>query len=206
MYLPAAFEMSTDSAIDLLTQVGAGHFVISTPRSLESSFLPFLCERNGDQVVIRAHIAAANPMRKMISEEHSALLIVQGPDTYISPSWYPSKAEQPRVVPTWNYAVVHLHGSLRLADDKEQLHQLVTELTDHHESQRDEPWAVSDAPADFIQAQLRAIVGVELIVDRILGKAKLSQNRLEPDRAAVGATLRNGDPDQRAVGEMMREL
>jgi transcriptional regulator len=197
--------MSTDSAIDLLTQVGVGHLVISTPSSLESSFLPFLCERDGDQIVIRAHIAAANPMRKMIAEEHPALLIVQGPDTYISPSWYPTKAEQPRVVPTWNYAVVHLHGSVRLVEDKELLHQMVTELTDHHESQRDEPWAVSDAPAEFIQAQLRAIVGVELIVDRILGKAKLSQNRSEHDRAAVGVTLRDGDPHQQAVGEMMRK-
>ena len=142
----------------------------------------------------------------MIAHGDAALLIVQGPDTYISPSWYPSKAETHRVVPTWNYVIVQVHGSVRLIEDAERLRQIVTELTDSHEAGRDQPWAVSDAPDEFVDAQLRAIVGLEIIVDRILGKAKLSQNRSQPDRAAVTTVLRQGDAQQRAVGEMMLDL
>jgi transcriptional regulator len=203
--------MSTEDAVDLLTKVGIGHLVISTSQGLESAFLPFRCELRGemdtnqpaDQLVITSHIAVANPMRRLIAQADAALLIVQGPDTYISPSWYPSKAETHRVVPTWNYVIVHIHGSVRLVEDPARLRQIVTELTDSHEAERDQPWAVSDAPPEFVDAQLRAIVGVELIADRILGKAKLSQNRSEQDRAAVITMLREGDARQHAVGEMM---
>ena len=206
--------MSIDDAVDLLTKVGIGHLVISTPQGLESSFLPFRCEvrtdqpadQPADQLVITAHIAAANPMRRLIAHGDAALLIVQGPDTYISPNWYPSKAETHRVVPTWNYVIVQVHGSVRLIEDAERLRQIVTELTDSHEAGRDQPWAVSDAPREFVDAQLRAIVGLEIIVDRILGKAKLSQNRSASDRAAVTTALRQGDAQQRAVGEMMLDL
>jgi transcriptional regulator len=197
--------MSDEQTHDLLTAVGVGHLVIATPQGLESSFVPFLHERRGEQLVITAHIATANPMRKLIPQAQSALLIVQGPDTYISPSWYPSKAETHRVVPTWNYAIVHLHGSVQLVEDRERLLSIVTNLTREHEADRDRPWAVSDAPAEFIEAQLRAIVGVELIVDQIHAKAKLSQNRSEPDRSAVTTTLLSGDARQQAVGVMMRD-
>jgi transcriptional regulator len=196
--------MSEDEAVELLSAVGIGHLVIATSQGLESSFVPFRHERRGDQLVITAHIATANPMRKLIPQAQSAMLIVQGPDTYISPSWYPSKAETHRVVPTWNYAIVHLHGTVTLVEDRERLRSIVTELTREHEADRDMPWAVSDAPAEFIDAQLRAIVGVELIVDQIQAKAKLSQNRSEPDRSSVTSALLSGDAQQQAVGVMMR--
>jgi transcriptional regulator len=229
VYVPRHFEMSVDDAAALAGAVGVGHLVTSTDAGLDSSFVPFLVDRvdgdlvdgdlvDGDRVdrdrvdgarvdgdlVVRAHIAAANPQRHAIAAGAAALLIVQGPDAYVSPSLYPSKAEHGRVVPTWNYAIVHLHGHLRLVDDHHRLLDLVTRLTDLHEGRRLAPWAVSDAPAEFLDGQLRAIVGIEMTVERIKGKAKLSQNRAEPDRAAVRAAFLDGDERHRHVGEMMR--
>ena len=112
-----------------------------------------------------------------------------GPDAYVSPSWYATKAEHGKVVPTWNYSVVHLRGSIVVHDDPEWVRALVTRLTDRHESARDEPWAVTDAPADYIDKNLRPIIGVEVVVSSVEAKAKLSQNRSEADRAGVAAGL-----------------
>ena len=208
MYVPRHFEMSADDAVALAGSVGVGHLVTSTEAGLDSSFVPFLVDRvDGDRVdgnlVVRAHIAAANPQRHAVAAGAAALLIVQGPDAYVSPSLYPSKVEHGRVVPTWNYAIVHLHGHLQLVDDHDRLLDLVTHLTDLHEGRREAPWAVSDAPAEFIDGQLKAIVGIEMAVERIEGKAKLSQNRAEPDRAAVRAAFLGGDERLHRVGEMV---
>jgi transcriptional regulator len=208
VYVPRHFEMSEDDAAALAGMVGVGHLVTSTDAGLDSSFVPFLVDRvDGDRVdgnlVVRAHIAAANPQRHAFAAGAAALLIVQGPDAYVSPSLYPSKVEHGRVVPTWNYAIVHLHGHLQLVDDRDRLLDLVTRLTNLHEGRREAPWVVSDAPAEFIDGQLKAIVGIEMTVERIEGKAKLSQNRVEPDRAAVRAAFIDGDKRHRQVGAMM---
>jgi transcriptional regulator len=204
VYVPRHFELPTEAAAEFAGTVGVGHLVTSTDAGLDSSFVPFLIDRVDGNLVVRAHIAAANPQRHAIAAGAAALLIVQGPDAYVSPSLYPSKVEHGRVVPTWNYAVVHLHGHLRPVDDHDRLLDLVTRLTDQHEGRRQAPWAVSDAPAEFIDGQLKAIVGIEMTVERIEGKAKLSQNRPEPDRAAVRAAFLDGDERHRRVGEMMR--
>lgn len=203
MYLPRHFEMSAVDAVGLAKHVGIGHLVTALESRLESSLIPFVLDDIEGRLVVRAHIAAANPQRHAIAAGSAGLLIVHGPDTYVSPSLYPSKAEHGRVVPTWNYAVVHLHGSLRLVDQHDKLLSQVTRLTDLHESRRDASWSVEDAPPGFIDGQLRAIVGLEMHVDVIEGKAKLSQNRPAPDRSAVRAALLAGNERQNDVGSMM---
>ena len=126
----------------------------------------------------------------MLSEPVDAIVLVDGPDGYVSPSWYPSKSESGEVVPTWNYVSVHLHGRLSVVHDAEWLREMVESLTVRYESEREQPWSVDDAPADYLDRMLRGIVGVEFVVERVEGKAKLSQNRSEADRAGVIAGLR----------------
>jgi transcriptional regulator len=128
-----------------------------------------------------------------------ALAVFHGPQGYVSPGWYPSKRDDPRVVPTWNYAVVHAHGTLTAVDDPDWLYTLVTALTDTHEQMRPAPWLVTDAPAEFIDKMVNAIVGIELTIDRLEGKWKLSQNRLPTDRQGVVDGARR-EPGQVAPG------
>ena len=135
------------------------------------------------------HLARANAHWRRIVDGSPALAIVTGPDAYVSPSWYATKVEHGKVVPTWNYSVVHLRGSVVVHDDAEWVRALVTRLTDRHESPRDVPWAVSDAPDDYIEKNLRPIVGVEVVVSSVEAKAKLSQNRSDSDRAGVASGL-----------------
>ncbi|WP_456694728.1 FMN-binding negative transcriptional regulator [Aeromicrobium sp. P5_D10] len=165
-----------------------------------ASFLPFVWK--GDSVV--AHFAKANPHWREIEEDTPALFIVSGPDAYVSPSWYPAKAEHGKVVPTWNYSAVHLTGTARVHHEPEWLRSAVTDLTDRHEGARDEPWHVSDAPTPYIEGQLRGIVGVEVAVTGVVGKAKLSQNRSDADREGVLDGLRaDGRPGDLGVADAM---
>ena len=150
------------------------------------------------------HIAIANDQWKTAQPGAQALAIVHGPQAYISPSWYESKARHGRVVPTWNYEVVHLTGTIAFHQETEWLRALVTRLTQRHERGRHHPWAVSDAPPEYIDGQLRAIVGVELAITSIEAKQKLSQNRSELDREGVVAGLRGEwGPGPAAIAEIM---
>jgi transcriptional regulator len=144
----------------------------------------------GSYGTLLGHIAIANPQWQTAAPGAQALAIVHGPQAYISPTWYESKARHGRVVPTWNYETVHLTGTVTFHRDSEWLRALVTRLTRLHEDGREHPWAVSDAPPDYINGQLRAIVGVELTITAIEAKQKLSQNRSELDREGVVAGLR----------------
>ena len=152
-----------------------------------------------------AHMAKANPHWRRIRDGERALVIVSGPEAYVSPSWYPSKLEHGRVVPTWNYLAVHLAGPVFVHRDPELLRDAVTELTNQHEHDRTERWHVSDAPDEFIDAQLKAIVGIEIRVDRVEAKAKISQNRPVQDRLGVIDGLAS-DPhqDAAAIARAMR--
>ena len=133
------------------------------------------------------------------------LAVFGGAQAYISPSWYATKAETHKVVPTWNYAVVHAHGRLRVLDDAAWLLDFVTRLTARHEAPMAQPWAVADAPADFVQQMLRAIVGIEIPVERLVGKWKISQNRSEADRSGVAAGLAAGDADALTMAALVRQ-
>jgi transcriptional regulator len=168
---------------DLITVSGDG-----TP---VASRLPVLWD--GEQRVV-AHMARTNPQWRSFGAGTRALVIVNGPDAYVSPSWYPAKSEHGKVVPTWNYTSVHLTGTVVVHDDADWVRAVVTALTEQHEDSRADPWAVTDAPADFVDAMLRVIVGIEVHVDSVEAKAKLSQNRSGDDQVGVIAGLRVADP------------
>lgn len=153
------------------------------------------------------HMARANPHWRAIAPGSPALAVVTGPEAYVSPSWYAAKAEHGRVVPTWNYSAVQVRGRVTVHDDPEWCRAAVTLLTELQEGSRAEPWAVTDAPATYVDKQLRAIVGLELQVEDVQAKAKLSQNRSAEDRAGVVAGLREtGGGRERAVAEAMSRL
>ena len=151
------------------------------------------------------HLALANPQWRSVAAGSSALAIVHGPQAYVSPAWYPSKARHGRVVPTWNYVTVHFTGPLTVHRDPGWLRDVVTRLTERHEAGRPHPWAVSDAPPDYLEGQLRGIVGVELAIDTVEAKHKLSQNRGADDQAAVAAALR-GEPGPGAARDRRADV
>lgn len=165
-----------------------------------ATYLPVLWR--DDRVI--AHFARANPHWREISPDTQTLVIVTGPEAYVSPSWYATKAEHGKVVPTWNYSAVHLTGLARVHEETEWLRMAVEELTNEHEQRREEPWHVTDAPSSYVDGQLRGIVGVEVTVTRVEGKTKLSQNRSRADREGVVEGLReSGRPDEQGVAEEM---
>ncbi|WP_141774808.1 FMN-binding negative transcriptional regulator [Phycicoccus sp. SLBN-51] len=185
----------------LVADVRAGWLVTNGHAAAPSAtYLPVIWR---DDTVI-AHFAKANPHWREIGSDTPALVIVTGPDAYVSPTWYAAKAEHGKVVPTWNYSAVHLTGSACVHHDPEWLRMAVEELTNEHERRRPAPWHVSDAPSAYIDGQLRGIVGVELTVSKVEGKAKLSQNRSRADREGVVTGLRqSGRPDELGVADQM---
>lgn len=185
----------------LVAEVQVGWLVTSRVGAAPSAtFLPVIW-REGRVI---AHFAKANPHWREIQPEDPGLVIITGPDAYVSPSWYAAKAEHGKVVPTWNYSAVHLTGALRIHQDPDWLRMAVGDLTDEHEGRRDEPWHITDAPSEYVNGQLRGIVGVELLVTKVEGKAKLSQNRSQSDREGVVAGLRHrGRPDEQNVANQM---
>jgi len=202
MYRPAANVVDDETGWQILAANRAGHLITADAGSLDATFLPFLVDIDGGRVL--AHFARANPQWRT-ADGARGLLIASGPDAYISPSFYATKAETGKVVPTWNYTVVHAHGILRVHDDTEWLRDQVDRLTDLNERPREVPWAITDAPADYIDRNLKAIVGVELVVDRLEAKRKLSQNRSDEDIAGVVAGLAVGLATERAVAMDMRD-
>lgn len=190
MYVPAHFAMRDSEVRELLTQHGGADLITATASGLTATLLPFVYDPTvGELGALLGHLARNNDQwrQEVIGE---ALVIVRGPDAYVSPSWYASKAEHGRVVPTWNYVTAHIYGRLIVHDDPDWVDALVRRLTDRHEADSPRPWAVDDAPASFVTGQLRAIVGVELLISRVEAKAKLSQNRPAADIDGVIAGLR----------------
>ncbi|KMM46861.1 transcriptional regulator [Cellulomonas sp. A375-1] len=201
MYVPVFNAITDDDARALVREVGSAELVTVGPDGFPlATLLPVLW--HDDRLV--AHMARGNPQWRSIEPGMPGLAIVEGPQAYVSPSWYASKAEHGRVVPTWNYSAVHLRGRVTVHDDPDWLRDLLTRLTDAHEAHRAQPWAVTDAPEAFVTKQLRAIVGIELVVERVEGKAKLSQNRSDADQAGVVAGLRqDGGSGTAAVADAM---
>ena len=158
---------------------------------LDATPLPLMLDpSDGPQGSLIGHVARANPQWRITDTRQEALAIFSGPDSYITPSYYETKRLTGKVVPTWNYVTIHVRGRISFFQEPEALLELVRRLTDRHEGERGAPWAVSDAPADFIQSQLRAIVGLRLEITALTGKWKMSQNRSPADRAGVVAGLR----------------
>lgn len=205
MYVPKLHAVVDEDEIRSMVAAIQAGWLVTTGRDGTplATLLPIIWK---DSTVI-AHMAKANSHWREVQTEAPALLIVPGPDAYISPSWYASKAEHGRVVPTWNYTAVHLTGAVRIHQEPAWLRNAVAELTDLHEQGRERPWSITDAPDDFIDAQLRAIVGVEFDVHHIDAKAKLSQNRSQADQQGVIRGLQ-GEPDRSsmAVAAVMQQL
>ena len=198
MYLPQHFEITDRAALHDLVR----RFPLATWATVGADGLPVvnhvpfrLDAARGEQGTLVGHVARANPVWRTPAP---SVLAFRAADGYVSPNWYPAKREHGKVVPTWNYAVVHAHGTPRIVDDRDGLLAIVSALTDEHEAAQPHPWAVGDAPADYVEQMLRAIVGIEIPVQRWEGKFKLGQNRGAADVAAVVAGLRQqaGDEQQ----------
>ncbi len=208
MYLPQHFEETRVPVLhELIRSYPLGALVVLTPRGLDANHIPFEIDPEPAPLgTLRGHIARANPLWREVAADGAALAIFQGPGTYISPSLYPTKRETAKVVPTWNYAVVHAHGPLHFIDDRAWLRGFVARLTARHEAARRDPWKITDAPAEFIETQLGAIIGLEIPITRLIGKWKVSQNRPRQDRdGVVEGLLQQGDPAAVAMANLVRE-
>ncbi len=201
MYLPKHFEETRVEVLyELIHDHPLGALVTLTPGGLDANHIPFEVDPEPAPLgTLRGHVARANPLWREFSRDVEALVIFQGPGTYVSPAWYPTKTETAKVVPTWNYVVVHAYGALRVIDDRAWLRDFVTKLTNRHEAGRPEPWKVTDAPDDYIDKQLAAIIGLELPITRLVGKWKMSQNRPVADRQGVVEGLRREGGDSGAA-------
>ena len=190
MYVPSAFREDDLAVLHAtIRAVRLANLVTATSEGVVATPLPFLlAPEEGPLGTLYGHLARANP-HWTLPPVGDALALFQGPDAYVTPSWYPSKREHGKVVPTWNYVAVHAYGPVEFFEDADRLLAVVTRLTDLHEGSRAEPWAVADAPDAFVRAQLRAIVGLRMPITRIEGKRKMSQNRSVADRAGVAAGL-----------------
>jgi transcriptional regulator len=192
MYVPSHFrEDRVPQLHETMRSIAFGALVTLGQDGLVASHLPMLIDAEPAPFgTVTGHIARANPQWRSIKPEISALAIFTGPNSYISPAWYPTKQQTGKVVPTWNYVAIHATGKLRFFDDADSLRRIVTRLTDTHEAERAERWQVTDAPEAYIEAMLKAIVGFELTIAQLDGKWKMSQNRPAEDRAGVAEGLR----------------
>lgn len=208
MYLPAQFE---EKRIEVLQQLIRSHpfgtLVTLDPGGLNANHIPFeIDSESGPYGTLRAHVSRGNPLWREFDPEVAVLAIFQGAHTYITPSWYQTKQETGKVVPTWNYMVVHAYGPLRIIEDAAWLRSHVTRLTNRQEAAFATPWKVADAPPEFIEQQLTGIVGLEIPVTRLIGKWKVNQNRSAADREGVVQALRaRGDADALAMADAVAQ-
>jgi len=202
VYLPPHFtETRPDVLIGHIERHDFGLLVTHGADGIESSQIPFLVERRGEQIRLQGHLARPNPQVADLAAAAEALAVFTGPHAYISPSWYQAAP----AVPTWNYATVHVYGAPRLIDDPEWLRSLLLRLSARHEAREAAPWRMEDLPEPYVQSMLKGIVGVELAVTRLEGKFKLSQNRPAADRPRIVERLEaRGDPDSAGVAGLMR--
>lgn len=207
MYVPPSnAEHDVGAMLDFVAAHPFGALVTATADGPFATHLPFVVHRARDASgVLEGHVARANPHHRLAAVG-DGLAIFTGPDAYVTPGWYAAKAEHGRVVPTWNYVAVHAYGTLRFVDEVAWLQRHLAELTDRHEAGRPAPWAVTDAPADYVAGLTRAIVGVELVVTRLEGKWKMSQNRPAADvDGVVHGLAASGSERERAVARIVAE-
>jgi transcriptional regulator len=209
VYIPDHFRPTDEDVAELLANIGAAELVTATTEGLLATMLPLIHEpagaspEAGDRGRLMGHVARNNRQWK-VPAIGEAMVIVRGPDSYISPAWYATKREHGRVVPTWNYITAHVHGRLVIHDDRAWVEANVRALTARHEAARAKPWSVDDAPLPYIEGQLRAIVGVEILISRIEAKFKLSQNRSTEDMDGAIAGIEAESPADRPIATAMR--
>lgn len=203
MYLPRAFEETDRSTLRRFIQSHPlATLVTMADDEPCADHVPLLAYEEDEHLVLRGHVARSNPVWRQIEAHSNVLIVFHDSGGYISPSWYPTKAETERVVPTWNYAAVHARGMARTQHGAEWLQALLTKLTDTFESARTSPWKLSDAPEAYVRAQMKAIVGIEIEVSSLIGKWKMSQNRQPRDIDGVIQGLRSmQDPASTAIAD-----
>jgi transcriptional regulator len=207
MYVPRHFaETRVDVLHELIRRHPLGTLIVAGSDGLDATHVPFeIAPEPAPFGTLRCHVARANPVWQQIGADRPVLVVFQGEQCYVSPSWYVAKQEHGKVVPTWDYVAVHAYGTAKAVEDAAWLRQMVEDLTNRHEHGRAEPWHVSDAPAEYVEKLLGAIVGVEIPVTRLIGKSKLSQNRSVADRQGVVAGLeRDGTPAQADVAALIK--
>lgn len=208
MYVPKHHE---ETDISILHSLVRSHplatWVTQGDGELLANHIPFLLDpTRGDLGTLVGHVAKANRVWQSFSTTVNSVLVFQGAETYITPSWYPSKHAHGKAVPTWNYAVVHAHGLPRVIEDRERMLQILNQLTDVHEADQALPWKVSDAPQEFIDQLLQSIVGIEIPIAKLVGKWKVSQNRPEADKLGVVAgLLARNDPQSKEMASLVNQ-
>lgn len=201
MYAPPSFRITERAALEaLVAELRFATLVVNGEDGPVAAHLPLVLE--GDRLI--GHLARANPLARLLAPGLPALAVFVGPSAYVSPSWYASKREHGKVVPTWNYVAVQARGVLEPVTEADALHAIVAQLTDVQEAGREQPWAVDDAPADFMAGMMKAIVGFRLTLTSLEGTAKVSQNRPAADRAGVREAMEQGPPAARALAALMK--
>ncbi|MGY3948373.1 transcriptional regulator [Aeromonas allosaccharophila] len=191
MYLPPHFATDDPEALyQLMRAHPLGALITHGSQGLDANHLPFeLDAESGEHGVLRAHVARNNPLWQEVRDGDNVLVIFKAADAYISPSWYPSKQVHHQQVPTWNYSVVHAHGRIRIHDDARFVRRLLANLTRHHEAGEPTPWKMADAPREYMETMVQAVVGIEIEIERLVGKFKLGQNKDEADRQGAAHAL-----------------
>ncbi|WP_447982278.1 FMN-binding negative transcriptional regulator [Achromobacter kerstersii] len=189
MYVPEHFSVSEiDSLYGLIRAQPLGMLITSGPDGLDANHLPFELEV-GERAVLHGHVARNNPVWQDVADGSDVLVVFRAGDAYISPNWFPSKHELHKQVPTWNYKVVHVHGRISIKDDERYVRGVVARLTRTHEASQAKPWKMTDSAPEYIDAMLKAIVGVQVEITRVVGKYKLSQNKDKRDLESAGREL-----------------
>ncbi|WP_018150945.1 FMN-binding negative transcriptional regulator [Leeia oryzae] len=191
MYCPASFRQDDpDTLRSLISHFPLGT-IFTSVNGLEANAVPFLLVQHESGQTLQAHIARANPQLAAFRTGCEVLVVFYGPDAYVTPGWYPSKKENGKQVPTWNYTMIQVKGKIRVVDDQDWVYQQIGRLSNQQESGRADPWHITDAPVDYIETQMKAIIGIEIAIDEIKGKFKLSQNRSQQDFQGVENGLRS---------------
>lgn len=195
MYVPSHFEITDPAALqDFMRVHPLATLVVADASGLTADHIPLLLTGNDTSGwKLTGHVARANPLWEKARGDVDCLAIFHGPQHYISPNWYATKQEHGKVVPTWNYEVVHVQGRLRAIDDAGWLRELLQQLTKTHEADQPRPWQVEDAPEEYLQRMLQAVVGIEIEICKLIGKAKVSQNQPDSNRMSIAAALRQTD-------------
>jgi transcriptional regulator len=189
MYIPSHFQINESNELHRIIVENPFGILVTMEKMLDANHIPFLFDATqGEKGVLTAHVARANPVWQNMADS-DVLVIFRGVESYISPNWYPSKHETHRQVPTWNYEVVHAHGKLTIHDDEKFIRGVVGRLTKTHEAQEQKPWKMSDSPQEYMDMMMKAIVGIQVTITSIEGKAKLSQNREVRDRQGAISSL-----------------
>lgn len=200
MYVPAHFAETRKEVLhSRIVQHPFGTLITHGSSGLDANHIPFeLAAEDGEFGVLRAHVARANPVWQEVASGDEVLVVFHAGDAYISPNWYPSKHELHKQVPTWNYMVVHAHGRMTILDDERYVRGVVGRLTRTHEASEPKPWKMGDAPKDYVDAMVKAIVGIQVEITRLVGKSKLSQNKEARDIQGAAEALKSSGESQLA--------